>query len=294
MESKKLNLIYSGYSGSILYGTNTIDSDVDIRSVCLDPIESIIGLSLFEQFITPIGDNVTYGLRKFVHLALTCNPSMIEILWSPLDGPTHIFHSSEWLQIVKNRRSFLNSHGIAKSFQGYAISQLKRIETHFRWMTGKPPVEPHFSDFGGVKKVDGGVQWPNNDRQNAYANAHKVWTQYQDWIKNRNPNRHALELKFGYDSKHAMHLVRLYEQGLELLTTGGLTLPRSNASELLNIRNNGRYTYDELLEWVEIKDAEIEEAEENSVLPAKSDFDTVQNMVMGIYKKYIGDYIRYE
>lgn len=38
-------------------------------------------------------------------------------------------------------------------------------------------------------------------------------------------NRPELEAQFGYDTKYAMHMLRLGYQGVELLTTGGLKLP---------------------------------------------------------------------
>ncbi len=38
-------------------------------------------------------------------------------------------------------------------------------------------------------------------------------------------NRPALEAKHGYDTKYAMHILRLGFQGVELMTTGRLTLP---------------------------------------------------------------------
>ncbi|AEZ66297.1 hypothetical protein phiTE_131 [Pectobacterium phage phiTE] len=39
-------------------------------------------------------------------------------------------------------------------------------------------------------------------------------------MKNRNAARHELEEKFGYDTKHAMHLVRLLRMSQEILETG--------------------------------------------------------------------------
>lgn len=38
-------------------------------------------------------------------------------------------------------------------------------------------------------------------------------------------NRPELEAKYGYDTKYAMHILRLGFQGVELMTTGKLTLP---------------------------------------------------------------------
>lgn len=41
-------------------------------------------------------------------------------------------------------------------------------------------------------------------------------------------NRPQLEEKFGYDTKYAMHILRLGFQGVELMTTGKLTLPMAD------------------------------------------------------------------
>ena len=65
-----------------------------------------------------------------------------------------------------------------------------------------------------------------------------------------------LEEQFGYDTKHAMHLVRLLRMGAEILSTGQVNVLRSDATELLEIRN-GKWSYDELLEYATSMDNEI-------------------------------------
>lgn len=62
----------------------------------------------------------------------------------------------------------------------------------------------------------------------------------------RNPARAELERRFGYDTKHAMHLIRLLRMGLEVLRTGELLVRRPDAEELLAIRD-GALSFDELL-----------------------------------------------
>jgi predicted nucleotidyltransferase len=81
-----------------------------------------------------------------------------------------------------------------------------------------------------------------------YRSAKKNWKQYQEWKKNRNPERAALEERFGYDSKHAMHLVRLCRMGREILETGKVIVKRPDAEELLSIRE-GAWTYDKVIAW---------------------------------------------
>ena len=49
----------------------------------------------------------------------------------------------------------------------------------------------------------------------------KHWDSYQTWKTHRNPTRAELEPQHGYDTKHAMHLIRLMRMGLEVLETLG-------------------------------------------------------------------------
>jgi predicted nucleotidyltransferase len=91
-----------------------------------------------------------------------------------------------------------------------------------------------------------------------FTTAQREWQQYQEWLKNRNPARAALEAKFGYDTKHAMHLVRLMRMGEEILRDGKVLVKRQDREELLDIRNNGIWKYEDLVEWAEKKDQELD------------------------------------
>ena len=64
--------------------------------------------------------------------------------------------------------------------------------------------------------------------------------------------------KHGYDTKHAMHLVRLLRMGKELLTTGELNVFRQDRTELLIIREGG-WSLSELTEWAEDMDKQVQE-----------------------------------
>lgn len=96
------------------------------------------------------------------------------------------------------------------------------------------------------------------------------WKQFESWQRERNPARAALEAKFGYDTKHAMHLVRLLRMCREILDTGRVLVRRPDAQELLDIRG-GAWTYDELLAWAEEQDRAIDRALETSSLPPAPD-----------------------
>jgi hypothetical protein len=96
------------------------------------------------------------------------------------------------------------------------------------------------------------------EAEKKYSAARHEWDQYQTWIKTRNPKRAELEAKFGYDTKHAMHLVRLMRMGKEILETGKVVVRRPDREELLDIRHNGIWSYDQLVAYAEEKEKEID------------------------------------
>jgi len=86
-----------------------------------------------------------------------------------------------------------------------------------------------------------------------YKLAKEKHAQYWTWKKNRNEARSELEEQFGYDTKHAMHLVRLLRMGKEALEEGVLKVKRPDAEELLAIRN-GAWSYEQCVEYAEEMD----------------------------------------
>lgn len=103
---------------------------------------------------------------------------------------------------------------------------------------------------------------------------------YWTWKENRNELRHELEVNFGYDTKHAMHLVRLMRMGEEILTTGEVLVKRPDAKELLDIRA-GKWTLDELLTWADEKDKLIRgELYKNSSLQHSGNYNLAAKVLM--------------
>jgi hypothetical protein len=107
-------------------------------------------------------------------------------------------------------------------------------------------------------------------QEKGYRGRKNEWDQYQTWIKSRNPARAELEAKWGYDTKHGYHLVRLMRMCREVLTTGELLVRRPDREELLAIRN-GAWPIDQLVEWAERQDAEMGEVAKTSTLPHHAD-----------------------
>ena len=109
---------------------------------------------------------------------------------------------------------------------------------------------------------------------------------YWQWKRNRNTKRSELEEKYGMDTKHASHCVRLVRMGLEALQTGQINVRRHDAQDLLDIRH-GKWTYDELLEYAQHMDHEIRDVwYKKTDLPKKPNYVLAAQLLMKIQQSF--------
>jgi uncharacterized protein len=296
--------IFVTVHGSQAYGTNTPESDIDLKGLAIPPKEYILGfLHNFEQAESnkPY-DMVIYGLHKFAKLAAECNPNIIEVLFT---DPKHwIVESELFKELYDNRQLFL-SRKARFTFSGYAMSQLKRIKSHRSWLLNPPSHKPtrreygleeqkkiSASELGAMKKlVDDGIKVDSNalklyHAEQRYQSKLREWKQYQDWKVNRNVKRAGLEARYGFDLKHAGHLVRLLKMSKEILAEGVVNVHRPDAQELLSIRN-GAWTYEQLISWAEKAEKEIDVLYKSSDLPAKPNYKKIDELICRLTEKSI-------
>jgi hypothetical protein len=339
------NLIVSHMAGSHSYGTSLPTSDIDVRGIfCAEAMN--IRTPWFpyrEQNITSMEDAKVYEVTNFMNLYLDGNPNILETLWVDDEA---IIQSSQAYDYLRLYRHDLLSKKVAFTFSGYALSQLKRIKGHNKWINNPQPEEPpktgqfvkmvqNFSsdkifpnrfdlsewnedymlvpygsdiygviyssdkntlDKGNIKKYP----WdeiPDRDKKkppmfiikvcmDEYRLAKDNHKNYWKWKKERNVKRSELEEKFGYDTKHAMHLVRLLRMGEETLMTGEVVVRRPDAQELLDIRD-GAFSYNELIKWAEDKDTYIRNILYNkSSLPKKPNVKLAAEVLMEVQDRY--------
>lgn len=133
-------------AGSHAYGTATKNSDLDVRGVAIPPASYFHGtFQAFEQRIGTDPDLVIYDVRKFVNLAADCNPSILETLF--VDESDLLVWQPAGQRLREAGPQFL-SRKARHTFSGYAISQLKRIQTHKRWLMNPPTHQPTRTEFG--------------------------------------------------------------------------------------------------------------------------------------------------
>ncbi len=172
--------ILRGVVGSTAHGLHLSGhDDVDEMGVYVEPEECVLGLETFEHSIyrtQPEGvrsgpgdlDQVMYGLKKYMRLASTGNPTVLLLLYLP----EYVTKTEKGARLVEIRDAF-RSQRAGLAFLGYLDRQRRRMNGELAQTTSRPElVELH-----------------------------------------------------GYDTKFAMHALRLGYQGIEYMTDGGLTLP---------------------------------------------------------------------
>src|SRR2546422_201706 len=121
-------VIYRCVTGSRAYGLDNDDSDTDRRGIYLAPAE--LQWSLFgapEQFEDNATQSCYWELQKFLTMALKANPNILECLYSPMVEKVTPLGE----ELLALRQQFL-SQMIFQTFNGYAMSQFKKIEQDIR------------------------------------------------------------------------------------------------------------------------------------------------------------------
>ncbi|SPE60192.1 conserved hypothetical protein [Verrucomicrobia bacterium] len=121
-------IIYRCVVGSRAYGLDNDESDTDRRGIYLAPAE--LQWSLFgapEQFEDNATQSCYWELQKFLTMALKANPNILECLYSPMVEKAAPLGA----QLIAARQGFL-SQMIFQTFNGYAMSQFKKIEQDIR------------------------------------------------------------------------------------------------------------------------------------------------------------------
>jgi len=120
----------------------------------------------------------------------------------------------------------------------FAIEDFKRRQKEFLHM---------ISSVSGTFLKDEYKSMAENELR--YISARYNWQRYKKWKDSRNKRRSEMEVKCGYDSKHAMHLTRLLFMAGEIMEGKGVLVDRTNIDRdiLMEIRY-GRWAFDQVIE----------------------------------------------
>jgi hypothetical protein len=218
-------------------------------------------------------------------------------------------------EILNNSNLFLTQKA-SRSFSGYAISQLRRLENNIARNTTQSKKEEHI--LGSIKsqmrtfedryKEQHGISlhidnsdkeefdteifidinlnhYPLRDLKAMYSEMNNVVRDYNK-LNHRNKKKTDKAL-----SKHFMHLVRLYLMGTEILKGEKPNTYRYNDRNLLLDIRNGKYqnkdgTYrQEAFDFINILQKDFEHAEKHTEIPSKPNMKKIEEFVMDINKR---------
>ena len=307
-----------GISGSYGYGTNRDGSDIDFRGVTLNLPSDLIGLTQFEQYEDVKTDTVVYAFNKFIDLILNCNPNTIELLG--LDSEQYVIVSPLGQELLDHKALFLTKRA-AVSFGHYATAQLRRLQNALaRDKMPQPQREAHMLhsvkyavenfnrqhadwDKGEVRLYTDQAETAGLDSEIFMDAAfhHYPVRRYNDWMNTIlnvirdydkiGPRNHKKDEN--HLNKHAMHLIRLYMMGIDILEKQEIRThrPESDLQLLRSIRSGDFMTdgimNDAFYEIVSEYQTRFEEAEQASKLPENPDMAAVSTFVESVNRRVV-------
>lgn len=292
-----------GFGGSYAYGTNNENSDIDIRGVYANTKDEILGIKDdSEQFVDDNTDTVIYSMRKMVKLLISCNPNVIEILG--LRDEDYLYLNDIGRLLLDNRELFISKRA-AKTFGGYAKSQLNRLVNKSVRATLQLAqnekrsidkvlngVASRYSKYGSVSTYvrDDTVYFNVNmtdfpvTELSAFLN--EINTVKNDYGRSE---RNEKAIEHGKPAKHMMHLIRLYMTAISLMD-GDLRTYRDGAEHdlLMSIRR-GDYLESDMktptkafTELMTDYEAKFNEAVLKSKLPDEPDLNAINDLMIKI------------
>jgi hypothetical protein len=131
---------------------------------------------------------------------------------------------------------------------------------------------------------------PNIVSKQCFAPFRGYMRQQHERLINIRGGKHAtrpeLVERYGYDTKYAAHILRLGLQGVEILSTGRLTLPLPDEDRELLIKvRTGGFSLAEISIQITAIEEKLIAAFERSPLPEKPDMKAVQQWMLTTYLK---------
>lgn len=101
------------------------------------------------------------------------------------------------------------------------------------------------------------------------------------------PNRPHLVEKYGYDTKYAMHVIRLAFQGICLFDTGEIQIPFHEELRkiLLDIRH-GLLNYEGMLDYMCDQESTLVDAIDSTSLPQEPNYEEIYKLSQRIHTKF--------
>jgi len=304
------NIILLGLGGSYAYGTNTENSDLDIRGIATHSAEDILTRKGFEQVVNEATDTTVYSLEKIVNLLSNCNPNTIEILG--LEPWQYLYIGYIGQELIKNKDMFLSKRA-THSFGGYATAQLRRLSNKAVRTVEQEQREKHilasienarysypdkyfnypedsiklYIDKAIQEDYDTEIFMDVNLKHYPLRDYKSMWSEMQNIVKDYSKigRRNSKAIEHDKLGKHMMHLIRLYLMCFDILEDGKIITYRKKEHDFLMDIRNGKYLDDnkqptkEFYDIVDEMENKLNYLKDHSPLPDNPDYKRINDFL---------------
>lgn len=309
--------------GSRAYGTNTENSDWDIRGFATNNVDEIIGIKPdWETVVDTNTDTTIYSLKKLVKLLINSNPNVIEILGV---RDCDVFFENQIGKLLRKNAKIFLSKKCLKSFRSYANNQFSRMynfhsknhqDQNLKEEAMLRSCENKMIHFNGTYKnyedgmmklyladsnledIDKEVvidisnikKYPLRELHSLLNDFNSVLTDYKKFTVNHRGRKSTVEKL----AKHQMHLFRLYFMLLDILEKQDIVTYREKEHDfLMQVRNGCFINGDKISDDLIIKRNELEEqvkyAIKHTELPDNPDIDKINELMIEIHKEVLNN-----
>ena len=302
--------------GSHLYGTDTLESDLDIKGVFMPDYKDILLNKVKRSIVTNSGtdhskntkddvDEEMYSFHHFMHLACDGETVALDMLHAP-DNMIIEKHPI-WDEIVKNRAKFYTKN--LKSFVGYARNQANKYGVKGERLNTATKVFDfliNFPDFTKLNEIwdrlpEGPhiTKHPKNGviKERMYEVCGRKLGENITVVYGREIIRRLIDeygkraelasKNEGIDWKALSHALRACIQMREILTTGTIHFPLYNADLIKKVKA-GELSYQKTVApMLEELMSDMEEKMAKSDLPDRVDQEFWDNFMVDVIQKVV-------
>ena len=302
-----MKLIFSTVYGSHLFGCAVPGSDQDIKHIHLEDLQDllfhdthVIQMKTDDEEHGKIEEE-QFSLRFYLHMLGKGQVIATDMFFSTQEywrGEVHpLWHELKTLKpyiITKNIAPFASYAKSQAHKYGNKGTKLKTVQKAIELLEG----QVEFREVAASLKGMEGVEYTTEHAAGGDIQHIKICgksfgetTDYKLWLEplrrvEKQYGERARLSQNGLDLKAQYHTVRICCEAIELLSTGNLTFPRPEAALLLKIRS-GSMDEMALRSLVDSKLAELDSEMAMSTLPAKPNWEVINDFIYSAEKDYL-------